>query len=193
MNFFLEGDSFIGKTKLIREVLVEQQVSCGGFFVRRHFAEDNSVLGFELCEAEAILANEIKSPDPSHCFIWREEDGWKKNPAVFEAYGCLLLSQAKNSSSSFFLFDEIGGIELLSVCFFTRLKSLLQQDKKNIGVFKSEHNFARQKRNQRNLEELDSLRMDLRRTICDEHGQIVVLTSENQEEVRNQLSVFLKS
>ncbi|WP_430601916.1 hypothetical protein IGJ02_002051 [Enterococcus sp. DIV0724b] len=191
-NFFLEGDKFIGKSTLLREVIMATGKSVSGFYVNRRINDQGHIVGFELRAAkEWGQQTPDMTPIADHCFIHTEKGRRTRNLQVFETFGKALLKEAKNDTADIILLDEIGGIELLSSPFKVELLTLIQQPKKILGVFKSEENYHKQKKYTLEKLEIGQQRVMLRQEILKENGQILKLNEHNYSIVKNQLLKFL--
>lgn len=192
-NLFLEGDKFIGKSTLLKEVILATGRSVSGFYVERRINNLGQIVGFELRSAkEWLQQNPDRTPIDDHCFIQTKDGRRTRNLQVFETFGKALLEEAKSRSADIILLDEIGGIELLSKSFTDELLVTIEQPKKIMGVFKSEANYQRQKRHTLEKVEIDQQRMQLRQEIIENDGQILPLTEEIVEESKKRLIEFLK-
>lgn len=191
-KIFLEGDSFIGKSTLLRKCLEKEDISVAGFYVERRLNSMKEIIGFELKNVKELMWKKTSFPIDSNCFIWSEKGKKIRRLEVFETFGVQLLEEAINSSTDIILLDEIGGIELLSARFYQNLLALIQQPRKIIGVYKSENNYQRQKKMAVEKFNIDVQREHLRNQICQNKGKIVELTEENSVYVENMLSQILK-
>ncbi|ALS01126.1 hypothetical protein ATZ33_07015 [Enterococcus silesiacus] len=193
-KFFLEGDKLIGKSTLLKEVILAGNFSVSGFYVKRQINDQGEIVGFELREAKELLEDQPDLQEvPEHCFIQTENGKRTRNLKVFETFGLELLKEAQLSAAEIILLDEIGGVELLAKSFREALLAVMRQPKKIIGVFKSEANYQRQKQQMREKLEIDWQRVALKQEICKDKGQIVTLNGNNFQVVQKQLSGFLNN
>lgn len=193
-KFFLEGDKFIGKSTLLKEMIVEANLSIGGFYVRRSIDEQGQIVGFELRAAKELLEDKSTLKEvPDHCFIQTENGKRTRNLKVFETFGLDLLREAKTGVAEIILLDEVGGVELLAKNFTQELLTVMQYPRKILGVFKSEVNYQRQKQHTKDQLEVGQQRAIVRQEICKNKGQIVTLNNDNFQLVQKQLIDFLNN
>ncbi|MGX7263081.1 nucleoside-triphosphatase [Enterococcus crotali] len=193
-KLFLEGDKFIGKSTLLKKIVTDANLSISGFYVRRRLNDQGQIVGFELRAAKELLEDKSSLKDvPDYCFIQTENGKRTWNLNVFETFGLELLKEAKAGVAEIILLDEIGGIELLAKNFTQELLTVMQYPKKILGVFKSEANYQRQKQHTREKLEVGKQRAILRREICKDKGQIVMLNNDNFQLVEKQLVDFLSN
>ena len=156
-NVCLEGPVQTGKSTLIRKVLKElfgpDLDGVSGFTSQRITDADGQLLGFRLAPAAAELsvgldtfsARSIANVD--NVFKYFTPAGPQVNMDVFETAGIEYmdeaLSNAKAGRTHVILLDEIGGHELESAAFRTRLYELLDSDCLCAGVIKSAGNTRR--------------------------------------------------
>lgn len=139
MHLFLKGPRGIGKSTLLRKMLLPYQNQLAGFMVQRLF-EDKTPVGFR-----AVLLNGCLppleteySPDMDGVFILRGQ----KDVAVLDRIIVMAEASSQQVGCNMLLLDEIGGIELTSPVFMAALLRILSGSKPCIGVLKSAENLA---------------------------------------------------
>lgn len=125
---FLRGEIGSGKTSLLKKLLAPMISNAGGF-VTRPAADENGVFGIELLPARDYLN---KRPENQSLIISFEKSLSAFNPKPFAAYF------SRNEEAPFYLFDEIGGAELLDPHFLEGFRRLLRKGKPLIAVLKSQ-------------------------------------------------------
>jgi len=139
MRLFLQGERGIGKSSLLRRVLLPYVGSLRGFVVQR-LMEDGRQTGFRAVTLEngfpPLEAPYL--PDLPSVFILH---GKSYIPSLEETL-VRVGSAAKNPRCKLLLLDEIGGIELASPRFMDALHRILESGKPCIGVLKSKGNLA---------------------------------------------------
>jgi nucleoside-triphosphatase len=189
-KIFLQGERFVGKSTLLKTIILEQRLSVTGFYVERWLDKQGRITGFELCDASNLGKLEAH-PNSEHCFIQMKNGRRRQNIAVFETYGKFLIEVAQNIAADVILLDEIGGIELQSSLFQKALFQLIQQPRKIVGVYKSDQNFQTQKLPREVASFLLQKRKELYYTLTQYKGQIITLNQQNKEAVQQQLLQFL--
>lgn len=190
-TFFLEGDRFVGKSTLIKQKVLASNQTASGFHVLRRMTETREITGFELRSVTDWFDDEkaFQLKD-EHLFLSFDSGKKIRDLTVFDQFGIELLTQAAACETELIILDEIGGIELLVDDFTELLFSLLKQPRKIIGVFKSEANYQRQKRNSPFALAVEERRNELRQLLL-ERGEIVQMTTENHECTAQKLEHFL--
>lgn len=192
-HLFLKGDSGVGKTTLLHEILKEYHGSIGGFMSRRLLDEKGDTAGFSLVEIKTgDIGDAVGSydPDTPNLFMNRTGEGWKRYLQVFEGVGIKLLEGVEGKSLGYL--DEIGGMEMKSEGFMNALYQVLAGDVCCIGVIKSEKNLKGMsaKFSMEGQRALD--RDHLEETVIHEYGgQVLVYTRERHEEIADQIRHFL--
>ena len=156
-NVFIEGPVQTGKSTLLRKLLQEK---CGpelegisGFTSQRVTDDDGNLLGFRLAPANADLSIALDSFDVGdiseidHVFKYFTPDGPHVNMEVFERAGIRYMDEALNNAkaglTNVILLDEIGGHELASDAFRSKLYELLDSEYPCVGVIKAPDNTRR--------------------------------------------------
>ena len=156
-NVFIEGPVQTGKSTLIRKILKEKYGTgldgVSGFTSQRITDSDGNLLGFRLAPAAAELeaaldsfgAADISGLD--NVFKYFTPEGPRVDMAVFGNAGIRYmdeaLDKAKAGLTSVILLDEIGGHELASEAFRSKLYELLDSAYPCVGVIKSADNTRR--------------------------------------------------
>ena len=139
MHLFFQGPRKMGKSSVLRSMLLPHEKNLCGLVVQRLLEEGRQV-GFRAVKLkESYPALEIPyACDLDGVFILR---GIKKTSVLEE----VILEAQKDIGErrcKIIVLDEIGGIELLSPVFMRTLEQILQSGKPCIGVLKSEENLA---------------------------------------------------
>ena len=156
-NVFLEGPIQTGKSTFIRNILKEYfgpgLDGVFGFTSQRITASDGQLLGFRLAPAAAELSVDLDTfaaggiEDVAGVFKYFTPDGPRVDMSVFETAGIRYmdeaLTNAKAGRALLILLDEIGGHELESEAFRTKLNELLDSAYPCVGVIKSADNTRR--------------------------------------------------
>lgn len=182
-HLFLKGDSGIGKTTLLRELLKPYSDDVGGFLTRRLLDESGETAGFCLVPVQGDDLPESVGgyvPGAEHLFIEKTDGGWNKYPEVFETVGTKLLRELHGKR--FCYLDEIGGIEMKSEAFRKALCQVLASDICCIGVIKNERNLNSM--GTRVPMEQDSARNrnQLECEIMQQYGGVVIPYAESEKE-----------
>lgn len=192
-HLFLKGNSGIGKTTLLRELLTPYFGEIGGFLTQRLLDESGETAGFRLVSLDGERWPESVGryePGIEHLFIQRTMDGWKKYPQVFESYGVKLLTQGRGKKLCYL--DEIGGIEMKSEAFMNALYGLLEQDVCCIGVLKNERNLSSMGTRVPITEDSASRRDRLEQELTETCGAVVIPYLEQETEaIRSQVEMWI--
>lgn len=143
-NLFITGSIGIGKSSVIRNVILPYINDIGGYYVQRLFVEDKCK-GFCLCfisdNQEYVLKKDIKSIDDEQmAFLINKGKRWIFNNGVFERYAVNSLENDLCKKNRLLLLDEVGGMELLCPRFKEKLYEILDSDLPCLGVIKSDVN-----------------------------------------------------
>ena len=150
-NIFLEGPIQTGKSTFIRKLLKERfgpdLNGVSGFTSQRITDPDGRLLGFCLAPAAAELSVIADPTGTDNVFKRFTSDDPVVDMDVFETAGIRYMSEAitkaKAGQTRVVLLDEIGGHELQSEAFRTKLYELLDSDCPCVGVIKSPDNTRR--------------------------------------------------
>lgn len=150
-NLFIEGPVQTGKSTLIRKILREEfgqnLKGVAGFTSQRITDPKGRLLGFRLASAVADLSMTADPADTDNVFKYFTPNGSRTDISVFETVGIELIEEAftaaKEGRAQFVLLDEIGGHELASSLFRSKLYELLESDVPCTGVVKSPDNTQR--------------------------------------------------
>ena len=188
--FFLTGDSGIGKSTLLIDVIKKNQLLLSGFFVHRVLNKKHEIEGFELCSANSVYQDRHNREGTR--FIWKNKIEHVYDSTVFSKLGIELLKATFKETNSVILLDEIGGVELIEKDFFIELLKVLELPNKIIGVFKSNKNYNQQQKTHTDDLKMIHHRQQLENKI-NEQGLLVELTEENRQQVEQQLKKFMRS
>ncbi|MGX6979869.1 nucleoside-triphosphatase [Vagococcus elongatus] len=188
---FLTGPSGVGKSTLIKKEINRQQVSVGGFFVERVYTKQGKLSAFELCSANTLDLSFMSQK--CHQFIQFDDTGTHWKLEIFSYFGRQLLRQAAQQSPDIILLDEIGGIELMCLDFKGELMSLFKKPVKIIGVFKSEENYLRQKKNSPMTFNVDKEREQIMNEIEKNNGRLLYMNKDNYSTMEEEVKKFMTS
>lgn len=188
---FLTGPSGIGKSTLIRKEIHHHQISVGGFFVERVYTPQGKLCAFELCSANTLDLSFLSQE--CHQFIQFDDGRVRWKLEIFSYFGRQLLRQAAKQSPEIILLDEIGGIELMCLDFMGELMSLLKRPVKIIGVFKSEENYFRQKKNSPMAFNVDKERQQIINEIEKNNGRLLYMNKDNYSKIEKEVKKFIVS
>lgn len=134
-HLFLEGDSGVGKSTLIRKLIAPHVDKLGGFSSQRLLDESGNTAAFRIVPANDLhLALPYEdTPDTIFRTISTDHRG-QSFPEVFDSEGVKLLNGS--SGNKLILLDEIGGLELKCPAFKGKLFEILSGDTPCIGVIK---------------------------------------------------------
>lgn len=189
MNLFLQGDSSIGKSFLLREILSDYTANLDGFTVQRLY-QDRKVVGFRaiILDGRFEPIDEEYNPEKSGTFIFSN----KRDLSVLENMIKQVEYNCKNNCRKIVLLDEIGGFEVVSETFQKSLYSILNSTKLCMGVLKSEDNLKRTLMKDSISNEYLACYKELIHKVT-EKGQLYTMTQDNKNELRNILQQQLHS
>lgn len=188
MMMFLEGDRGIGKSTLLRELLLPHAPLLAGFAVQRLFA-DGKQQGFRAVP----LAEGYPLPCGEWCeglagvFIRNGRTDLRELAQVIST----ALAAARQADCRMILLDEIGGIELAAPAIMGALNEILALGKPCIGVLKSADNL-------RHIAEAAGL--DVARTVglraalaqsLVQNGQVLTVRQETHDDACAAVQAFL--
>lgn len=197
MNFFLQGDSGIGKSHLLRKLLKPYRSRIAGYGVQRLYWNQRLV-GFRIQQIMQIHEQEFGSLDR---YLKEEEEmeigcsgvflyQGKRDMAVLENAMDRIVIDREKIGCQLILLDEIGGAELESQYFMETLYSLLKGKKPCVGVFKSAGNLERMAAHGNLASSCLIKHQELEQTIR-ETGTLLTMTKENRKYCEACLQRFL--
>lgn len=191
MNYFLQGESGIGKSYLIQEVLAEYSSVLEGFTVQRLYL-DVDFMGFRACVFHGQFEGQIGEYQPNQSDIFISPKG--RDLSVLEDAILQVEDRCQKPSCEIVVLDEIGGIELVSPRFMKALYSILNSGKFCVGVLKSRSNLNRTLKNHGTDKDY-LIRYEQLVQYITENGQLDTMTEDNREEMehslRNQIQSYL--
>ncbi len=198
-KLFLEGNIGVGKSSLVREIILPFLPEVGGFFVQRIFIGDRYA-AFKLNEvgkaASYRLNRYVSSLDEADdLFLFSDARGkWQQNLSVFNGRGAACLQKDRVAEKKLILMDELGGIELACPAFMEKVFDVLEGDIPALGVLKSRKNM--QKMKSAGLTGTDRVRSGTA-VLADRirsHPQVDLLpvTTDNYPQARARLTAFAK-
>lgn len=139
MHLFLQGPRGVGKSSLLRQILLPHEKLLCGFVTQRLF-EDGRQAGFRAVTLEQGFPplEAIYARDQTGVFIFHG----RKDITVLEKTLARVEEAGRESRCKLFLLDEIGGIELASPYFRRILQRILESGKPCLGVWKSRENLT---------------------------------------------------
>lgn len=124
---FLRGEIGSGKTTLLKKHLAAAIPAAGGFFTRR-ISDFGSIRGIEIMSAKEYLS-ESRAEKTLICSFKDGVPSFNYEP-MREYFNA-------DDKAPFYLFDEIGGIELLDPRFIGDFRGVMERGKPIIAVLKS--------------------------------------------------------
>ena len=183
MNYFLQGESGIGKSYLLQEVLTEYASILEGFTVQRLYL-DEKFMGFRACVFQGKFEGQIGEYQPDQSGIFISPKG--RDLSILEDMILQVKDRCLKPSCQIVVLDEIGGIELVSQRFMNALYAILNSGKFCVGVLKSRPNLDRTLKNHGTdndyLTSYEQLVCHINKT-----GQLETMTGDNREELRLRL------
>ncbi len=145
-NFFFEGRSGIGKTSLILEATEKIRRYCAGYISVKLIDSIGNIAGFQLTLPSETTKPQISLELSSNIenIFFRKKQTFI-NLKVFENWD--YNNSAASEKPHFFIFDELGGMELLNSRATEKLTECLNSGICCIGVLKSETNSRRMAEN----------------------------------------------
>lgn len=185
---FLQGESHIGKSTLLQEVLTSYTGRFLGFQVQRRM-EKGEICGYgiQLVEEKLPLL-EVPIEEKVNYSLY---SGKTKTYQVLEEVLDKIEEICSVYPADLLLLDEIGGGELIEPKIREKLYHMFSKDIPCIGVFKS-HALAEGMGKRRGLPSIYlQYHEDMEKWI-EEHGQLLTMNHENREVIKKQLHTFLK-
>lgn len=193
MNFFLQGDSGIGKSYLLHQHLKSYQPMLTGWWVQRLYQQE-ALTGFRLRSPEqgfGPLDWQVKEQDAFNLgeggvFLYQG----KRDVSVLEQAVEMIEEDSRKQRCKMILLDEIGGVELASDRFVGKLRRLLEGEIPCIGVWKSARNLDNMVKRQR----LDEGYLWLHRELEQElrkSGLLLTMTEKNRRFCESKLKEYL--
>lgn len=144
-NLFLKGKIRLGKSALIREILLPFFPKVGGVFVQRIFIGERYV-AFKLHQLKEAAdyrlnkyVNSLSGMD--NLFLYSDTGGkWQAKKEIFESSGVAYLKDSIKNNKKLILLDELGGVELDCPAFMETVMTLLNSKIPVLGVLKSPRN-----------------------------------------------------
>jgi nucleoside-triphosphatase THEP1 len=144
-NLFLEGNIRLGKSALIREILLPFFPKVGGIFVQRIFIGERYV-AFKLHPIKEVADYRLNLyvnslSEVNNLFLYSDSRGkWRPNKEVFENSGVAYLKESVEKNKRLILLDELGGVELGCPAFMEAVMMVLNSKIPVLGVLKSRRN-----------------------------------------------------
>ena len=178
MHIFLQGNSGIGKSSLLREAFSPCAELFAGF-VTQSLVLDGSCIAFRAaCVEGSFPPLEARyAPDLEDVFILRHK-WW--DISVLEKTILQVKSNLESSNAKMIILDEIGGLELTSPVFMSTLEHILSSGAICFGVFKTRENLARATERLKVADRQPDLHAALEKKIlaC---GRIITVDESNRE------------
>ena len=147
-NLFIEGNIRLGKSTLIREILLPFFPKVGGIFVQRIFIGERYV-AFKLNpvrEAEDYRLNKYVNSlsGMDNLFLYSDVRGqWQAKKEIFESGGVAYIKESIEDNKKLILLDELGGVELNCPAFMETVMTALNSKIPVLGVLKSSRNVGK--------------------------------------------------
>jgi len=188
VNIFLQGNSGVGKSLILKEALAPIAPQLAGFVVQR-LTENGVTVGFRA----VLLEGEFPSPEavyiPEQAGVFMIHSKW--DVSVLEAVIARVEENSRRNGCKLVLLDEIGGIELNSAAFMATLKRVFSGGVPCSGVFKSHENLSRMASNLALGREYFTVHKELM-TLLRERGELVHVTGQNRTEIYGYLTNRLR-
>lgn len=170
-NIFLTGKRRVGKTTIIKQIILQLKLSPGGFMVIRDGSQGNWTAFYLQCAEDAIYGEE--RPSLLRPFARRDSDeDWKIDPMVFNQEGVYLLEN-EPWKRDIIIMDELGRFEREAIPFQKRVEEILSSNVPVLGVLKDEsHSFLNQIRERRDVELVYVEEMNREEVFCTICGRI---------------------
>ncbi|MCL2281673.1 MAG: nucleoside-triphosphatase [Dehalococcoidia bacterium] len=188
MHLFIQGQSRIGKSTLLRNTLIPVAASVAGFVTQR-LMENEKVIGYRALSiaGDLPLLETGYETNQSGIFLIN----FQLDISVLESVILLVEQATKSPSCKLILLDEIGGVELKSGVFFDALLRIMNGEKPCIGVWKStsnlSHTISRLKLNNEYLNPHDSLEQIVR-----SKGELLTVTDANKESLHGYIKKYIQ-
>ena len=143
-NIVITGEKYIGKSTIVKKLIVKLNLKPGGFVVGRSGSFDQW-LSFYLSDPLVYYENQNKEDynfeENSYIFAKRDniQDKWEVRPEIFNTEGVKLLEKGLKDKD-IVVMDELGRFELKANKFKQRVFEILDKSKPVLAVLKDEHN-----------------------------------------------------
>lgn len=187
MNFFLQGQSGIGKSTLLLEALNSHAHLIGGFMTQR-LIKNGKTVGFRAVNIDGAFV-------PLEASYKKGLEGvfllkGKINISSLEKVICQVEQDIENENIKLVFMDEIGGMELTSPIFTESLERIFLSKKPCIGVLKSRDNLTHTMSTLGLGQEYMMLHSAIEKGIIS-RGNLIMVTKSNLTDVQEVLSEFL--
>ncbi len=196
-KLLLTGEPGLGKSTLIRNVLLPHLDKVCGFFVQRVLASSGRA-GFSFLPLGAAedysLNREVEwTEEEGYVFLSRGPEGkWQVHPRAFDDFAREWLARWPAEGRKLILMDEIGGVEVRSPRFFFSLERLLRGEMAVLGVLKSYENIGKMKEQVLDAGERDGIHAAFSRMVAATPRLIVRgINRENYPSVRKEVLDFV--
>ena len=133
-HLFLTGDKQVGKSTLLRRLMMTRQLDCAGFETQAFFLSGER-RGFTLHGRVDL------PPYQNDCICCARIEEKRAVPVlpVFEENGVLILEKSLASPAPYLLMDELGKLEREAGGFIAQVEACLDSDKRVLGVLQRCH------------------------------------------------------
>lgn len=187
MHLFVQGERGVGKSTLLRHVLLPYEKELAGFVVQCLFARGQPV-GFRAVTLEngfPPMGEEYAGQ--AGAFILKGHN----DISILEAIMPQVEKAAKSPGCKLVFLDEIGGIEILSQGFMDAFWRLLDSGKHCLGVWKSIENLRHMASALRLPQEYLERHQAVEGRLT-QNGRIVTMEKGNRESIRECVLDFIQ-
>jgi len=191
-HLFLEADSGVGKSTLIRKIIAPYINQIGGFTSQRLQNDNNETIAFRIVPASDLRLAVPYEDTPESIFrIITEDIKGLNKPEIFETEGLKYLTD--NDEKKLILLDEIGGIELRNDAFRTKLHEVLSGDIPCIGVIKQNQKAAMMSCLSGKTPVTVKYNLELREKMLNEYDCKILRFKRNDATVESEISKFVNT
>ncbi len=191
-HLFLEADSGVGKSTLIRKIITPYIDEVGGFTSQRLQNENGETIAFRIVPASDLRLAVPYEDTPESIFrIITEDVKGLNKPEIFESEGLKYLTD--NEGKKLILLDEIGGIELRNDAFREKLHEVLAGDIPCIGVIKQNQKAAKMSCLSGKTPVTVQYNMELREKMLNKYGCKILQFQRNNAAIETEVTEFVNS
>lgn len=191
-HLFLQGDRDIGKSTIIREVVLPYIKDVGGFFTVKLYKDKNK-MGFAIRDIkdakDYVLQTSIRDINQVQgLFMHKQKGKWCFNTDAFSTKALKNITEISNNK--LIIMDEVGGLELKDLEFVRQLKLCLNGKVPLLGVLKSQKNLTNLHKQTNYDIDMFSLSEYMKEK---DNIEILTLTNDNRSEIQNKVKNFVEN